>query len=82
MLGISQDEVATARIYDGEKDFTATSGPIWVRFLNGTIPNNAVAQRCSGFENSISDCNVRTFKSYIINIITNKINFIHGYIML
>ena len=59
MLGFSPDEIATARIYDGETDFTATSGPIWIRFLNGTIPNNAIAQRCSGSESSLSECNVR-----------------------
>ena len=59
MLGFSADEVATARIYDGDRDFTATSGPIWIRFTNGSIPNNAVAQRCSGSENSLTECNVR-----------------------
>ena len=59
MLGFSADEVATARIYDGDRDFTATSGPIWIRFTNGSIPNNAVAQRCSGSEHSLTECNVR-----------------------
>ena len=59
MLRFSEDEVERARVYDGEKDFTATSGPIWIRFKNGSIPQNGVAQRCSGWENSLSDCNVR-----------------------
>ena len=58
MLGFSPEDVARASIYDGEKDFTATSGPIWVRFTNGTIPSNAVAQRCSGTEGSLNECNV------------------------
>ena len=64
MLGFSPEDVARASIYDGEKDFTATSGPIWVRFTNGTIPSNAVAQRCSGSENSLNECNVRMTFDY------------------
>ena len=62
MLGFSGDEVARAKIYDGERDFTATSGPIWIRFSNGTIPDNAVAQRCSGSETSLLDCHVCILK--------------------
>ena len=58
MLGFSDEEVARAHVYDGERDFTATSGPIWIRFMNGTVPNNAIAQRCSGAESSLSQCHV------------------------
>ena len=58
MLGFSNSEVDRAHIYDGERDLTATSGPIWLRFMNGTAPENGVAQRCSGNENSLSQCNV------------------------
>ena len=71
MLDFSPEEVAGARIYDGEKDFTATSGPIWIRFTNGTIPNNAVAQRCSGSENNLSECNVRYLKCIPTKLMDN-----------
>ena len=64
MLGFSPEDVARASIYDGEKDFTATSGPIWVRFTNGTIPSNAVAQRCSGTEGSLNECNVSMISNW------------------
>ena len=64
MLGFSPEDVARASIYDGEKDFTATSGPIWVRFTNGTIPSNAVAQRCNGNEGSINECNVSMISNW------------------
>ena len=58
MLGFSDNDVSRAHIYDGERDLTATSGPIWIRFMNGSVPDNAVAQRCSGNENSLSQCHV------------------------
>ena len=58
MLGFSDNDISRAHIYDGERDLTATSGPIWVRFMNGSVPDNAVAQRCGGNENSLSQCHV------------------------
>ena len=58
MLGFSDNDISRAHIYDGERDLTATSGPIWIRFMNGSVPDNAVAQRCSGNENSLSQCHV------------------------
>ena len=66
MLGFSNSEVDRAHIYDGERDLTATSGPIWLRFMNGTAPENGIAQRCSGSENSLSQCNVSVLKHYFI----------------
>ena len=61
MLGFSDNDISRAHIYDGERDLTATSGPIWIRFMNGSVPDNAVAQRCGGNENSLSQCHVSMF---------------------
>ena len=61
MLGFSEEEVEGAFPIKGEPQFSASSGPIWVRLKQRSsnyLPHDVIAKGCIGTESSISDCNV------------------------
>jgi len=60
MLGFSEEEVEGAFPIKGEPQFSASSGPIWVRLKQRSsnyLPHDVIAKGCIGTESSISDCN-------------------------
>ena len=64
MLGFSEEEVEVEGAFPikGEPQFSASSGPIWVRMeqrSSNYLPHDVVAKGCVGTESSLSDCNVR-----------------------
>ena len=64
MLGFSEEEAQGAFAIRGEREYSASSGPIWVRFeqtSGNSISGNVFAKGCLGSESSLKDCHVRTF---------------------
>jgi len=60
MLGFSEEEVDGAFPIKGESQFSAASGPIWVRMEQRSttyLPHDVVAKGCIGTETSLSECN-------------------------
>ena len=67
MLGFSEEEVEGAFPIKGEPQFSASSGPIWVRLKQRSsnyLPHDVIAKGCIGTESSISDCNVSFRKNH------------------
>ena len=61
MLGFSEEDVEGAFAIRGESQFSAASGPIWIRMeqkSSNYLPYDAIAQGCVGTESSLSECNV------------------------
>ena len=64
MLGFSEEEARGAFAIRGEREYSASSGPIWVRFeqtSGNSISGNVFAKGCLGSESSLKDCHVRIF---------------------
>ena len=63
MLGFLEKDVKGAFAIKGEREFSASSGPIWVRIKqtsDNSIPDSILAKGCRGTEESLTDCNVRS----------------------
>ena len=70
MLGFSEEDVEGAFAIRGESQFSASSGPIWVRMeqkSSNYLPHNAIAQGCVGSESSLSECNVSALNKSGVN---------------